>query len=235
MNVAGREDTTRPEAADTEFELLSYLKRSDGDQCPLYDSCPSRLSGRLCPCKVLWHTSELLDSEKLPTVDCDFLELVAYDKPLQLVETLAYQYLNRGGVRAPPVPSRLIPLFDERHPIEVRLVNMKCHHGATWHIDNEWVVQLSLDDTPLVRRLTLFHEAFHILSRRNGERLLELNLYNKGRFYECLAEYFAFCLLMPASWIGDLWQQTHDLDKMSLIFEAPLPAVYMRLKYLQLL
>jgi hypothetical protein len=234
LNVAGKEDTIKREATDTELELESYLKRSDGGKCPLYDNCYSRLSGKLCPCEVMWHIIGFMDSGQFHIQYCDFLKLVAYDKPFQLVEKLAYHWLNKAGARDPPTPSEIISVFDAQHPVEVRLVDMKCHHGAIWYIDNEWVVQLNLNDDPLVRRLTLFHEAFHIISR------IKFNIFesapnNNGQFYECLAEYFALCLLMPAVWIDDLWHQTCDLDKISRILQAPLSAVYIRLKYLQLL
>lgn len=235
MNVVGREDTRSPKVTDAESELLSYIQSSDGDKCPFHDSCSPRLSGKLCPCEVLGHALELLDSGKSILSDYDFIQLAAYNRPFRLVETMADKYLHKGKVRTPPVSSQLISLIDEQRPIEVRLIPLRCHHGATWYLDGEWVIQLSLNDTPLVRRLTLFHEAFHILTKLTGTRQLTPYMVKKGRFSECLAEYFSLYLLMPTRWVRDLWQQTRDLDRMALIFAVPIPIIYMRLKHLHLL
>ncbi|MBA7540632.1 hypothetical protein ES705_32931 [subsurface metagenome] len=152
-----------------------------------------------------------------------------------MVEMLAQRYLKKGGVRRPPVPTGIVSLADKQHPIEVRVVSLKVYHGAIWQLNGSWIIQLRNDDTPATQRVTLFHEAFHILAHRRTTPVFRKRETIQGSFNELLATYFADCILMPGGWVIEKWAEVKDLDRMAEIFEVPKPAMCIRLKRLGLI
>ena len=121
-----------------------------------------------------------------------------------------------------PVSTDLINLADTQNKIEVRLVPMRVTHGALWRIDNEWVIHIN-ENLPLpMRRVTLFHEAFHILARANSVSVINAEgHYYKGRFNEILADMFAMHVLIPENRLWEEWQKTRDIQVMSDTFKVP--------------
>ncbi len=209
--------------------------------CPLYSHCPVRRSGKWCPddnreriAKLLeYGQRSLSDLDSFECRDCvkgEFLEIV------KLVERLALEYLKKGNVRCPPVPTELHSLAGDHLPVEVRQVLLKAYHGATWCLKDAWVIQIKSDDPPDMKRFTLFHETFHILARRKVTPVF------KGRrgmkeapFNELLANFFAACTLMPAAWVREKWHEIQDLNQMAEIFDVPQSAMGIRLKGLDLI
>ncbi|MBA7706562.1 hypothetical protein ES703_115416 [subsurface metagenome] len=148
------------------------------------------------------------------------------------MERLAHRLLNSGGVCHPPVPSELFSLADEEHPIEVQFLPLKACHGALWHLNGIWIILLRNDDTPATKRFTLFHEAFHILAHRKSTPVFSKRGTAEGTFNELLANYFAACMLMPARWVTEKWEEANDLKQMAKIFQVSKPEMCIRLKCL---
>jgi len=234
LNVEGIKGIKRERIPKWESELWSYISSSDGEHCPLYATCISKPQGNLCPCDYVGYVQELLATRQFDPADYDFLERIRFCTIFKLVEKLANKYLKKGNVKQPPVTTELIPLADKKHPIEVRLVPMTCCNGATWNIDDCWVIQLNENDPLATRRFTLFHEVFHVITRCNGCHSLKGRVDRGHSFYELLAERFAVSILMPREWVKKKWLEGNDLDGMAEIFIVPKPVMYIELKLLRL-
>ena len=224
-----------------EAELWSHVSTDNGITCPIYESCSIRKIGNWCIADDTESFKQFLSSGRLCRSKLDelggrnWLVCMAPGGILRKVELLAESYLKMGKVSAAPVPANLILLADRHHPIEVRLVSLVNHHGAIWHLDDSWVIQLKRDDTLAVKRFTLFHEAFHILAHCRAMPIFRKRGSPAGSFNELLADYFAICVLMPRGWVKQKWAQVKNLAKMAAIFQAPRPAVWLRLKSLGLI
>ncbi len=229
MSVVDTKGTRIVKIPRWESELWSYVHRSDGEHCPLYDYCRQRLRTGFCPYENMSHIRKLMDAEEINARNYNFLTNATPDRMLKLAAKLAGSYLKKGKVRLPPVPNELISLADETQFIEVRLVPLKAYHGAVWHLKDGWVIHLNKNDPPAVRRLTLFHEAFHIIAH-DKYRIRLRGRANRGTFYEFLAECFSASILMPRVWVSQRWAVVNDLDKMSEIFDVPKPAMYIELR-----
>ena len=115
------------------------------------------------------------------------------------------------------------------------MVPLSCCNGATWNIDDCWVIHLNENDPLATRRFTLFHEAFHVIAQCNGCYSPKGRVDRGHPFYELLAERFAVSILMPRDWVKKKWLEGNDLDGMAEIFIVPKPAMYVELKLLKLL
>jgi len=235
LSAVDTKGTERVKIPKWESELWSYMRRSDGAHCPLYDSCAVRSEGFLCPCDYVDYVKQLMATRQFDTSDYEFIERITFYRMFELAERLANKYLEKGKVECPPVPTELVSLADEQHPIEVRLVPLRLCNGATWHFEDSWVIQLNKNDPPATRRFTLFHEAFHILARCKGPSRFMGRGVKKGSFCELLAERFAASILMPRDWVSERWAEVNDLDKMAKIFYVPQPVMYIELKLLHLI
>ena len=236
MNAVDTKITTVEETHNWwEPELWSYVYSSDGVSCPMYNHCNSRCREWLCACDNMERLKQLMDAEEFSPCDYDFAEYVAHCRMLKLTEMLANRYLNKGKIHCPAVPTELVSLFDEQKPIEVRLVSLRNHHGATWHLKDSWIIHLNANDTPAVRRFTLFHEAFHILILYRGTSTFLGRGFNRGSFTELMSECFSARILMPVNWVREKWLETHDLGTMAKIFDVPKVEMYLRLKFLRLI
>jgi len=151
------------------------------------------------------------------------------------VERLAEEYINRSEVHCPPIPAKVVSLFDKQYPIEIRGLSLKAYHGGIWHIEDKWVIQLRSDDTSAVKRFTLFHEAFHIFAHQKGNPVFRKRSHKAGSFNELLADYFAGCILMPRKWVKERWVEVKDLDRMAEIFDVEKSLMWIRLRELSLL
>ena len=151
------------------------------------------------------------------------------------MERLARNWLKRESVHSPPVPTSIVSLADETHPIETRQIPLKICHGSLWHLRDGWVIQLNRDDTIPAQRFTLFHEAFHILAHRKATPLFRKPGSTGKAFNELLADSFAARILMPAKWVEEKWEEIKDLDQMARIFQVPKSSMCIRLRSLGLL
>jgi len=220
-----------------EAELWSYLSSGDGERCPLRTHCRTKLACGWCPDENKERLNQFLEQDKVTLQSCDFIETNISGQTgrlFLLVELLAQKYLQLGRVQCPPVPIALIGSIVQGSITEVRHLPLKAYHGAIWHPNEEWIVQLKADDTLGMKRFTLFHEAFHILAHCRGTPVFKKRGLEQGSFNELLADYFATCLLMPRQWIRETWAEVKDLDRMAEIFDAPKPAVCVRLRQLGL-
>ena len=125
-------------------------------------------------------------------------------------------------------------MADEQHPGELRVLPLRTHHGAIWHLKEGWVIQLNDGETSADNRFTLFHEAFHILAHCSTTPVFRKRGAIQGSFNELLADAFAASILAPTEWVKEKWAEVRDLDRMAKIFDVPKPVMCVRLKYLGL-
>lgn len=231
-------------------ESREYL---NGMHCPLRDHCEIRRSGSWCFDDSRQHLNRMLcyglfslSSDDLLYSNCDsgfcdvcdvtdFLEHWTPARIFQLLEKLAERFLEKGTVRYPPVPIELGLLADENHPVEVRLLPLRACHGAIWRSRSEWIIQLKEDDPPATKRLTIFHETFHILAHCRTTPVFGKRGGVQGSFNELLADYFSGCVLMPREWVAQRWTEVEDLGRMAEIFDVPKSAMWIKLRELSLI
>jgi len=218
-----------------EAELWSYIGSGNGKHCPILDECPIQSKMGYCFDNLKKRISRLLGSKRFCLRDYDFIECRTCGRMYKLVEKLALQYLEKGTVSYPPVPTDLISLIDEQRDIEIRPIPLKTYHGAIWQLPDGWVIHLNVNDTNERKRFTLFHEAFHILAHRKATPVFKRRGGTKGSFNEAMADCFATCILMPETWVRKAWADVKDLSRMAEIFQVPIQVVCVRLKWLGLL
>jgi len=216
-----------------EAELWSYVSRGDGMRCPIYSHCPLRRKNNYCPDDSKESINQLIDSERFDSNY--YCKWEIFGGPFKKVEMLAQSCLRKGKVRSPPVPTQLILLADEKHPISIHPLPLKAYHGAIWHLKEGWVIQLNDGETSADNRFTLFHEAFHILAHCRSTPVFRKRDTVQGCFNEMLADYFAICILMPRKWVQEKWVQVKDADTMAEMFDVPKVAMGLRLKTLHLI
>ncbi len=228
----------RGNIATWENELWHYLETGNGDTCPLYDSCDLRKNGHWCMIdhrEFIGDMSYLINSHEIDPVRGEVLRKIRHGRIFNLVEMLANRYLDLLNITSPPVPESLIEFIGQPNNVEVRLVPLTSYHGALWYLDNSWVIQLNSNDDYRVRRLTTFHEAFHVLAHSNSTPVFRKIGSKKGAFNELLAEYFTYNILMPETWVRKKWAQIQDPDIMAEIFEVPKSAMITTLSSLELI
>jgi len=220
-----------------ESELWSYISNGDGEHCPLYADCQIRLEGGQCLDDSMkrfgnfgTHLTGITDSEfdsRIHELDkIDFMGCARAGRIFQLVWMLARKYIEKGNILSPPVPTSLVEMCDRNRTIEVREVPLKNYHGALWQMKDSWVIHLNENDTPAVKRFSLFHEAFHILAHsaladNNAVPVFRKTGAKQGSFNELLADHFAGCILMPGEPAREKWAELHDLDRMAETFQIP--------------
>jgi len=220
-----------------EAELWSYLSSGDGERCPLRTHCRIKLARGWCPDNNKERLNQFLDQDEVTLESSNFIETNIGGQTgrlFLLAELLAQKCLQIGRVQCPPVPTALIGSIVQGSITEVRHLPLKAYHGAIWRPKEERIVQLKADDTAGMKRLTLFHETFHILAHCRGTPVFKRRGLEQGSFNELLADYFATCLLMPREWMREKWAEVKDLDRMAEIFDAPKAAVCVRLRQLGL-
>jgi hypothetical protein len=220
-----------------EIELWSYVGSGDGTCCPLYNCCSRKERGGWCPDESKEDFNRLLDEREFNFHSCDFIESEAEGtcRLNQLVQMLALKYLKIAGVCGPPVPTRIVTLFNQHHEVEVRQLPLKVYHGAIWHHKDSWIIQVKDSDVSATQRFTIFHEFFHILAHSRTSPVFRKRGSIIGSFNELLADYFAACILMPREWVEEKWTKIKDLDKMAEIFAVPKSAMCLRLRWLGLI
>ena len=216
-----------------EAELWTYVSSGDGEHCPLRSRCQTKLACGWCPDENKERLNQFLDEPEINLHSCDFIKTSegrGRSRLFQLVELVSQRYIKMGEVRSPPVPTEIIALIDQRGITEIRTVPLKAYHGAIWHPKEGWIIQVKADDTSAMKRFTMFHEAFHILAHCGGTPVFRKRGLEQGSFNELLADYFAICILAPRRWVRENWAEVRDLDRMAEIFDAPKPAMCIRLR-----
>ena len=117
MSDEGIESSKRVRIPRWESELWFYIASSNGKHCPLYNICADKIQGNLCPCDYVGYVKELLATRQFDPADYDFIGNIRFGKFFKLVEKLANKYWEKGNIKQPPVPTELISLADENHPI----------------------------------------------------------------------------------------------------------------------
>ena len=218
-----------------EPELWSYMSSNDGMHCPLASHCQPRQSGKWCVDDNIEHIRRILEDHRFKLSDYDFIKPTGRCRIFQLVEMLAQEWQKKGGVCCLPVPTELVSLADDQHPIEARLLPLKTYHGAIWRLKEGWVIQLKKNDASPRKRFTLFHEAFHILAHCKATPIFRRRGVKGGSFNELVADYFAACILIPRELVKEKWAEASDLNQMAKIFDVPKSAMCVRLKRLGLI
>ena len=221
-----------------ESQLWRYISSGDGDNCPIYDYCNLRKGGHWC---IVDHNEYIddmgyvINNNLINLQRGDVFKSLRSCKIFSLVEKLAQKHLEIGEYESPPVFDSLIESIGWPDEVEVRLVPLSAYHGALWHIDDSWIIQLNKNDNHSVRRLTLFHEAFHIMAHCYSTPVFRKIDSSKGSFNELLAEYFTYNILMPENWVREKWAQVQDVNKMVEIFNVPKSAMITTLRSLSLI
>lgn len=228
-----------------EAELWSYMTSGNGEHCPVYSRCQVRRRGGFCYDderqqfqRMLAIGRSISGNYEVALNDADFIDFMQRWTPGRifiLVERLAKKFLKQAGVSGPPVPTKLILSADENNPVEVHLLPLKAHHGAIWGLKDRWVIQLNENDTRAVRRMTLFHEAFHILAHSGATPVFKILGNKRAYFNELLADYFAVNVLTPREWVTEKWTEVNNVNRMARIFDVAEPHMWLRLKQLRLI
>ncbi len=232
-----------------ESELWSYISSGDGVTCPLYDDCKTRQRGGWCfsdnkeMFSGSYGTHAIIGSSGDDSELDVFRGLFEHNFPrkwicgriFQLVEALANKYVKKAKLTQPPVITELIRQFDISPGIEVRPLPLKAYHGALWYLEDGWVIHLNNEDKPARQRVTLFHEAFHILAHSSATPVFRKRGIKEGLFNEMLADYFAGCILMPKGWVKEKWTEVNDLKQMAEIFQVTEVSMWIRLKAMELI
>ncbi|UCB42919.1 MAG: ImmA/IrrE family metallo-endopeptidase [Dehalococcoidales bacterium] len=218
-----------------EEQLWSYLTTGNGMRCPLLNCCTSMLRSEWCADTNLTKLNLLIASDG--QFDPDSFDRIrpCGEGVMPYVERLAEQQLRRGKVAAIPVPTDLVQLAGEGHPVEVRPLDLRACYAATWRLQDGWVIQIPDTASPSHNRFALFHEAFHIIAHsRCQSPVFSKRGANQGSFNELLADYFAICVLMPREQVREKWVEAKDLKKMADTFEVPKSTMWLRLREMDL-
>ena len=243
MSVVGVEDMTLEKIPKWETELWFHISKGDGINCPVYDGCKTKQHGGWCfddnkeKLSGLYGT-HVIDSNNDENELDAFRGLFGHVFPrkwepgiiFQLVEALATKYVKKAELNQPPITTELIRQFDISPGIEIHLLPLKAYDGAVWRLEDGWVIHVNAADKPTRQRVTLFHEAFHILAHRRATPIFRRRGIKEGSFNEMLADYFARCVLMPREWVKEKWIESKDFKRIAEIFQVTQVSVWIRLK-----
>jgi len=131
-------------------------------------------------------------------------------------------------------PSVEVELIAELPDIEVEVVpNLPLSGSSDW-IRDHWHIHINADDSLWRCRSTLAHELKHILDDPFREELYpdwprESALPPPERDEE-ICDYFAGCVLAPAAWLRNAWQQgTRDSAELASLFDVSEALIRVRL------
>lgn len=224
-----------------EDKIWAYVGAGDGTHCPLYSDCNFRKNDGWCAVDNLdlirycYEEFERVHDKAFAPGDYDFIRFDAHCKMFKLVECLAQSYLQKGDISCPPVPTNLAMLADMENGVEVRLVPLNAYHGSLWRLEGKWIVQLNAHDSPARRRLSLFHEVFHIQAHLKTTPVFSKIGRKAGSFNEFLADYFASCVLVPPHWVRKEWAKFKDIGQMAAHFDVPYVVMFVMLKRIGLI
>jgi hypothetical protein len=233
-----------------ETELWSYLGMHDELSCQYFAKCHNRQTSSNCSCPVFGYTPNVYkktsckcscpvatNQRNIPchNTNVAFMETLKPGRVSELVERVSQNWLKRSRILNPPVPSELIYNFAPHQNISIRHLPLKACHGALWKIkDSSWIIYLNDNDCDMEKRVTLFHEAFHILAHFNSSVTYRKKIKQEGSFSEYLADAFALKLLLPENWIRRDWLTSASVAEIANTYQVPQVAVYSRLRELNL-
>lgn len=236
-----------------ETEFWHYVSTGDGTSCPVYQACTVRMSAGVCGCPMyniaagrqqsctlcycpngISCAEDRMSGPFCHSSNPGFLESLKPGRIYELLGLLSESWLQKGKVRNPPVPSTLISIMDRTCDIEVRTIPMKAYHGAIWKTREGWVVYLNSNDSPFKQRVTLFHEAFHVLAHCKATPIFKKRGSTKGAFNELLADNFALHILMPQKWFVKSLAACPDISILAEQYQVTEEAVKERIESLGL-
>jgi hypothetical protein len=198
-------------------EFFTTLSRGDGNGCPLYQTCLERSDGYSCIQDLMPQLSRLRSGR---CIDAEYLALGSRRscRAIRWVEMLAQDYLERAGnINAPPVPDDIALLADKNNGIEIRVLPLKMYRGAVWKVNGRWTIFLNSNATPGRKRVTLFHEVFHILTQCEHAFKAMGRTPANGLFNEIMADHFARNILIPHPWLLQEGKHIKDPDQLAKI------------------
>ena len=120
-----------------------------------------------------------------------------------VAERQAELLLSAAGIKAPAVPEEIvnaIALIEIRRWAGLSLSGMASRDGPGW------VILLRAEDSEMRQRFTLLHELKHIIDEPLVDDVeSHTGIDTPYRRSEHLANYFAACVLMPATWVRRDW------------------------------
>jgi len=151
-----------------------------------------------------------------------------------LAESLAYGLLEACGVEGPPVPVRT--MIRAPHPVFERLSLLELNLGlydAAYRslLNGSRLIAVDLDQPPAIRRAAMARELYVAFCR--SERAAELGWPGRDSPRAC-SDFFARCLLMPATWVKQIAERSHSLEEMAAIFGVSAQMMADRLRELGL-
>lgn len=153
----------------------------------------------------------------------------------ELIRLLVEKSLKSSGLRMPPVPNSLVYMLAENTSVEIRHIAMKAYSGAIWKVKGCWIIFLNANDDVRHQRITLFHEAFHMLAHCKGVPVFKKVDRDEGSFNELLGDDFAYQILMPQKWVEREWRRQQDVVVLANMFDVPEDAMQLRLETLHLI
>ena len=234
-----------------ENELWHYVSNGSNLSCHHCIDCSFRTETELCCCPVFGNalkdthhtcTCRFGQSHGKNINDClchnsniPFIEILRPGHINELVQKLAERFLSKGQVYKAPVPSSLINLVDDKRKIEIRYLPLKACNGALWANEDNWVIYINNNDSPAEQKVTLFHEAFHILSHLNVNPVFKKPGRVEGNLNEILADNFAMQILMPRKFVETSWDENRDIPTLAKQFQVSDKALTARLLALNLI
>jgi Zn-dependent peptidase ImmA (M78 family) len=216
-----------------EQKLWSYVSSGDGMHCPFYQRCPLRRRGIECADESREKLAELFyHGDDFNPVEYSCISWL-HDRSwglFKLVEKLANRLLKKLRIHRFPVSENVVYRLGAGQAVEIRYIPMKACHGALWHRDGRWIIQVNKNDDLKTQRFTIFHEAFHILAHCRTQPVFRKMGLMRGSYNELLADFFAVCMLMPKEQVKQQWQQVKDLNAMADLFKVPKSAMWYQLK-----
>jgi hypothetical protein len=226
-----------------ESELWHLVGHGNGITCPLFNHCQIRKNGELCPYDHQNQIKGISFAHLLSTDQRDIAELnnkikyqnrkkVIPGRIFRIVDRLATEYVRSNRTRSEilPISPDLIHGILADFSTEIRTIPLQAYHGAVWHLQDRSVIYLNANDTPDRQRLTLFHEAFHILMRSKAMPIIENQQKDRRYFVEMLADYFAGCIVMPRELVKEKWAKKNDIQQVARDFHVTEPAMWIRLE-----
>lgn len=190
-----------------------------GSECPYKEECPCQRGSR-CEDGTSTASAQCLEYSMLKLEGCHKCRCSCTCHLILEIEGLASEYLWRGDIREPPVPTELISLCDLSRAVEIRFLPLREHHGCAWFLGDEWVIYLNANDLASMNRYTVFHEAFHIILHSSGIVFTRTSASGLA-LKETAADYFAASVLMPKKWVYKLWPNVQSVEMMATIFNVP--------------
>ena len=227
-------ESIRDKGPKWESKFWSYLSTGDGMHCPLYKNCHVRKrKDDWCGDDHRDKVGRLFDGDG--EFDVNKYDCIKYSKHFnswglfRFVQRLADRHIKKANVSSPPIPSEFVFKILEGCNVTIQQLPLKSCHGALW-FDGRWIIQLRDGDSSGVKRVTMFHEVFHILAHNRVHPVFRKAGSEQGYFNELLADYFAVCSLIPRLWLEKEWAKTKDLVMMAKIFDVPKSVIWFRLR-----